>query len=30
MTVIWSAEAQAQLAAIHDNVAENDPKLPRH
>jgi plasmid stabilization system protein ParE len=26
MTVIWSAEAQAQLAAIHDNVAENDPQ----
>ncbi|NDY94903.1 type II toxin-antitoxin system RelE/ParE family toxin [Wenzhouxiangella limi] len=26
MTVIWSAEAQAQLAAIHEHVAENDPQ----
>ena len=23
MTVIWSAEAQAQLGAIHEHVAEN-------
>ena len=28
MTVIWSAEAQAQLAAIHEHVAENAPEMP--
>ncbi|QKK01913.1 MAG: type II toxin-antitoxin system RelE/ParE family toxin [Pseudomonadota bacterium] len=26
MTVIWSAEAQAQLAAIQEHVAENAPR----
>lgn len=26
MTVIWSAEAQAQLAAIRKHVAENAPR----
>jgi plasmid stabilization system protein ParE len=25
MTVIWSAEAQAQLAAIHEHVAQDAP-----
>lgn len=29
MTVIWSAEAQAQIAAIHDNVAEHDPRAAK-
>jgi plasmid stabilization system protein ParE len=26
MTVIWSAEAQAQLAAIHQHVAQDSPR----
>jgi plasmid stabilization system protein ParE len=26
MTVIWSAEAQAQLAAIHEHVAHDSPR----
>ena len=26
MTVIWSAEAQAQLAAIHEHVAQDAPR----
>lgn len=26
MTVIWSAEAQRQLAAIHETVAQDSPR----
>ncbi len=26
MTVLWSAEAQAQLAAIHEHVAQDAPR----